>query len=175
MFALISRCSGVVIYWSWVWKRIDASLAMHLDWKSSPKQFDRTYCKDAFAESSVDNSWTPSVWLHGSCFHWNHTSHVILAFFGHECLHMCKHTHTHTCTQTPSRPNHGLLKITRPQSSLLLCLPAAENGSSLFDCFRMSEKKLLWWLRTSVWSLCELIGCPSYGNHHLALCTFSHI
>lgn len=93
-------------------------------------------------------------------------SHVSnqLALLERECTHMCKihaHIRTHTCTHKPCS-----LKIARPQCSVRSCLPAA-TMDCLFDYFRVLREKLLWWLRTSVWSLCEHSGCLSCGNHQL--------
>lgn len=106
-------------------------LTMHLEFP--PKQFDGACSEAAVLKAAVDNSWTPSEWLHDSSFHWNHTFHVNwLSLSLSACTHVQKNTHTHT--HSPRS-----LKAARPGSSVPPCSPAA-GMDGLFDCFRVSER-----------------------------------
>lgn len=113
----------------------------------------------------MDNSWTPGDWLHGSWFHWKHTSHNnwLLQAWAHALVQKTENpsrTHTHTPT---ARAQLCLSKDPPPRSS-------ACRLQSLWLFQSVKEKNLM--IVDICWSSpCELSWSLACGNHHLTLCT----
>lgn len=112
----------------------------------------------------MDNSWTPGDWLHGSWFHWNHTSHNnwLLQAWARALVQKTENpsrTHTH---QLPE-PSCVFLKTPPPRSS-------ACRLQALWLFQSVKEKNLM--IVDICWSSpCELSWSLACGNHHLTLCT----
>lgn len=128
------------------------SLIMHLE-LLGPKQFDGT-CSNAVVLKAL-------CIIHGlpvtDCMTSDFTGMIffffflyLLAFLERECMHTCKNTHTHT---------QHLLGEDCLAGELCASLSSCSwDGLSLW-LFQGVREKLLWWLRTAVWSLCEHAGC----------------
>lgn len=118
----------------------------------------------------MDNSWTPGDWLHGSWFHWKHTSHNnwLLQAWARALVQKTENpSRTHTPT---ARAQLCLSKDppTPPPPAALLA--GCRNGLSLWLFQSVKEKNLM--IVDICWSSpCELSWSLACGNHHLTLCT----
>lgn len=114
----------------------------------------------------MDNSWTPGDWLHGSWFHWKHTSHNnwLLQAWARALVQKTENpsrTHTH---QLPE-PSRVFLKTFQPPPRSSAC-----RLQALWLFQSVKEKNLM--IVDICWSSpCELSWSLACGNHHLTLCT----
>lgn len=118
----------------------------------------------------MDNSWTPGDWLHGSWFHWKHTSHNnwLLQAWARALVQKTENpSRTHTHTNCPS-PVVSFWRPSNPPPAALLA--GCRNGLSLWLFQSVKEKNLM--IVDICWSSpCELSWSLACGNHHLTLCT----
>lgn len=117
----------------------------------------------------MDNSWTPGDWLHGSWFHWKHTSHNnwLLQAWARALVQKTENpsrTHTHTNCPSP------VVSFWRPSNPPAALLAGCRNGLCLWLFQSVKEKNLM--IVDICWSSpCVLSWSLACGNHHLTLCT----
>lgn len=115
----------------------------------------------------MDNSWTPGDWLHGSWFHWKHTSHNnwLLQAWARALVQKTENpSRTHTHTNCPS-PVVSFWRPSNPPPRSSAC-----RLQALWLFQSVKEKNLM--IVDICWSSpCELSWSLACGNHHLTLCT----